>query len=92
MTNAGVLMPKGKGGRPKKSEGDAGTKAVRVYTDIGEMLGWILLIKKKKSAAYLDPLLREQITAEFEEIKPAVEAFKKADAAAQKYRDEESED
>lgn len=84
-------MPTGRGGRPKKDEGDANTKAVRVFPDLKEMIAWITLIKKKKSANYLDPILREQVEADFNEVKPAVEAYKKAQAAAKKYQDETPE-
>lgn len=90
MSPAGMLMGKrkGKGGRPSKDEGDAGTGGVRVYADVREMLGWIVFIKKVKMAAYLDELIREQVETDFEEITPAVEEYKRADATAKKFRDE----
>lgn len=91
MSLLGVTMPTGRGGRPRKEEGDANTKAVRVFPDLKEMIAWITLIKKKKSANYLDPILRAQVTADYEEIKPAVAAYKKAQAEAKKFQDETPE-
>jgi len=78
-------MAKGRG-RPAKPE-EEGTRAVKLNTDLVDMIGWIVRIAKRKdhgfSAAILvDPLLRPQIVSRFKQIESEIAKIKKAEAAA----------
>lgn len=75
-------MPKNAGGRPPKSEGDQGTRQVRLNEDLADMLAWIIRIKGGTTAKYLDPLTREHIEGDFDEIEPEVKAIQKAERLA----------
>jgi hypothetical protein len=73
-------------GRPPKDE-DEGTRMVRLYTDLADMIGWIVKLSGKKgytAAQLVDPLLRPQIVARYDQIKPQVDKIKKAQAEAKK--------
>lgn len=75
-------MAKNAGGRPPKSEGEQGTRQVRVNEDIADMVAWINRIKGGTTAKYFDPLVRSQVEADYEEIEPEVRAIQKAERAA----------
>lgn len=53
---------------------------VRVADDIADMLSWLSDIEGTNIADILDPLVRPQVTARFERIRPTVEAIKAAKA------------
>lgn len=69
-----------KRGRPPKEDGsgDAGTRMVRLYNDVADMIGWIVELEGGTAAQLLDPLIRGPIIARFERIKPQVQKIKKA--------------
>jgi hypothetical protein len=73
-----------KRGRPKSGEMNGGTRQVRIHEDLADMLGWIIKLKGGSVATILDPLIRPQITAMHRELKPAIDAMKKAQEAAAK--------
>ena len=80
-------MAKGRGGRPKKSEGEKGTRHVRVFEDIADMLGWVYHFREQAGhresvAQIVDPLIRAQVAAMYEPYRAAVEAIQAAERAA----------
>lgn len=80
-------MAKGKGGRPTKHEGGRGTRQIRVFEDIADMLGWVYHFREQAGgresiAQIVDPLLRAQVVALYEPYRPAVEAIQAAERAA----------
>lgn len=70
-------------GRPKKSEGDRGTKHVRLNEDLAEMIGWITRCEGGTSATLCDPLLRPQIEARYAHYSDMIARLKRADAERQ---------
>lgn len=77
-------MAKGKGGRPRKDEGDNGTRQVRVFEDIAAMLADLALVHPKSTAQLCDPLLRPEITELHKKYKLQIDAAKAAQAEAQR--------
>jgi hypothetical protein len=77
-------MAKGRGGRPKKSDGEQPTRHVRVFEDLADMIGWIYHFESQEEktsvAQILDPMLRAQVAARFA---PYAEKVKKILAAEQ---------
>lgn len=76
-------------GRPKNTDG---TRAVRLFDDLADMISWIVSLandSKVTAASLVDPLLRPQIVARYERIRPQVERIKRAQAEAQKQNDDE---
>lgn len=69
-----------KRGRPSKedSSGDAGTRMVRLYNDVADMVGWIVELEGGTAAQLLDPLIRAAILARYKRIEPQVIKIKKA--------------
>lgn len=78
----GAAMPAGRGGRPKKTDGGQGTKHVRVFADVAEMIAWITRIKGNNSAQLLDPIIRSSIVSQYKILEREIEAIKRAEAAA----------
>lgn len=82
----------GKTGRPPKSAGDAGTKQVRVFEDLAEMLSDLSLVHPKSTAQILDPLIRAEVEDLHEKYRPQIEkakaAKKTADEQLQRIKDE----
>lgn len=81
-------MAKGRGGRPRKADGERGTRQIRVFEDIADMLGWVYHFRDQAGdhtsiAQLADPLLRAQVVAMYEPYRPAVEAIKAAELRAQ---------
>ncbi len=56
------------------------TRIVRVNSDLAEMLGGIVEIEGGRIADILDPLIRPQITAMFERVKPTLDKIRRAKA------------
>jgi hypothetical protein len=77
-----------KGGRPKRDEGDRGTRHVRVNEDIADMVSWILRVENVSSARLLDPLLRAAILARYKKHEKAINMLKSAEEEARKSRKE----
>lgn len=75
-------MPKGKGGRPKKGDGDGETRQIRVFKDLADMLGWIQRLsqadgKDTTVAQIIDPLIRAEVTRQYEPFRERAEKIKK---------------
>lgn len=77
-------MAKGRGGRPKKADGDRGTRHVRVFEDLADMIGWIYHFEGGSVAQILDPLLREQVATRYAPYAAAVAQIKSAESGARK--------
>lgn len=79
-------MAKGRGGRPKKAEGEKATRHVRVFNDIADMIGWIYYFESRKVktsvAQIIDPLIRDRVVERFGPYQAPAEAVKKAQAQA----------
>lgn len=75
-------MAKGRGGRPRKEEGERGTRQIRAFEDIADMLGWICHFEGGSVAQILDPMLRAQVAARYAPYAGAVEAIKAAENGA----------
>lgn len=71
-------MAKGKGGRPRKEDGDQGTRHVRVFNDLADMVGWIHFFTGESVAQILDPMLRGPLVKQYADYEPRAEAIKKA--------------
>jgi hypothetical protein len=72
----------GKGGRPKKSDGDQATRHVRLFEDLAEWVSWIVRVEGGSSAQILDPLLRAPLYARFKKHEKVIEAIKAAERLA----------
>ena len=74
-------------GRPPSPQG---TKLFLLNDDVGEMISWIIQHRKKSGhpddtvAKLLDPIIRPEVTAIFESIRPWVEKQKRLDASIPK--------
>lgn len=84
MIVSGRSVSKKKPGRPRKDEGEADTRLIRVFPDIAEMISWITEMQDIKTANLVDPILRPAILMRYEQIKPEIEAMKKLKASAAK--------
>ena len=60
------------GGRSK----DGPTKSVRVFEEEGEMLYWIGEVTGDSSAKILRPMIRTDLTAMYERLRPLIEKLK----------------
>jgi hypothetical protein len=60
------------------------TRPVRVYDDVGDMLGWVIRLKGATSAERLDPLICPQVEAWYAEVAPEVESIKAAESRHRK--------
>lgn len=74
-----------RGGRPRADEGDRGTRQIRVFDDVGEMLSLLVRILGTSTAQLLDPMIRPDLEsmckrheAEIAKIKEADEVVRKA--------------
>lgn len=68
--------------RPKKAEGEAGTRQIRVNDDLADMLGWIAHFEKTKVAMILDPWIRDLVVERYAPWAPAVKAIEEAELKA----------
>lgn len=80
----------GRGGRPKKADGDQATKHVRLFEDIAEWVGWIVRIEGGSSSQLLDPLVRAPILARYKKIEHLVEEIKGAERKAAEWAQKQS--
>ena len=76
------MTPGGKGGRPRKSDGDQATRHVRLFEDIAEWVKWVVRVEGGSSAQLLDPLIRAPILARYKKHEKAIEAIKAAESLA----------
>lgn len=77
-----------KGGRPRKDEGDHGTRQVRVFEDIAEMVSWIVRVEGGTTAKVIDPLVRAQLTVRYLKHKDVIDKIKKAEDEARRVEEE----
>lgn len=75
-------------GRPKKSDGEQGTKHTRLFEDIVEMIGWITRVEGISSAQLLDPMVRGQVTARYAKHKSVIDRIKAAEDELQRVEEE----
>jgi hypothetical protein len=73
-----MTMPKHPGGRPKKGQEPAGSRQVRVMSDLADMIGEIVEVRGKgwSSVRLLDPLIRGEITALHAQLLPQIEKLR----------------
>jgi hypothetical protein len=94
MLTQELSVAKGRGGRPKKSDGEKGTRHVRVHEDLASMIGWIHHFESQESnvtvAQILDPMLRDQVIERYapyaEVVRKIQEAEKTVEQSSQKKR------
>lgn len=83
-------MPtKGRGGRPKKDEGEKGTRHVRVFADLADMLGDIIDVEGGSVANLIDGWLRVHVVARHASLKKQIDAMRKAREEAQRKQSSE---
>lgn len=76
-------------GRPKKSDADrGGTTHVRVFEDIAEKVKWVAKALDVSQPQLLDPLLRDQIEAKYEKLRPLIEKMMAAAAEARRIEED----
>lgn len=73
-----------RGGRPPASEGEKGTRQIRVFDDMADMIGWVTRINGGNAAQLVDPLLRPAISSAYKMIEADVERIKKAEDEVRK--------
>ena len=79
-------VAKGRGGRPKKAEGERATRHVRVFADLAEMIGWIYHFRTQAGeqisvAQILDPILRDGVAELYAPYANAVKEIERAESA-----------
>ena len=67
-----------------REESDRGTRQVRVFEDVGEMISWIIRIEGGTTASLLDPMIRAEITARYLKHEDAIDKIKAAENALKK--------
>jgi hypothetical protein len=86
MQTLELHVAKGRGGRPKKAEGEKGTRHVRVFEELADMIGWIYYFESQQEktsvAQILDPMLREQVLKRFEPYQDRVKRMQEAESQA----------
>ena len=76
-------MAKGRGGRPKKEDGDSATRQIRVFADLADMMADIIDVEGGSVANLVDGWLRHQVTAKHTALKPLIDQMKKLREQAQ---------
>lgn len=71
-----------------KSESSEETQQVRVFPDLGEMISLIVRIEGVKTANLLDPMIRPQVTARYNRLRPAVEKILAAEKELERVEQE----
>lgn len=67
------------GGRPKASEGEAGTRQIRVNEDLADMISLVVRVIGGSSATLVDPMIRPDVVALYEKHKAAIEGIRLAE-------------
>lgn len=67
------------GGRPRKDEEDQGTRHIRAFEDLANMIGWIHHFTNEKVANIIDPILRPEILDQYAEWKTKAERMARAE-------------
>lgn len=77
---------------PDKAREKKGTTHVRLFTDLAEMIGWIVRVEKKTgkdgAAQLLDPMIRAQVTARYNKYLPHIQKLKQMQAQLKKAEEE----
>jgi hypothetical protein len=76
-----------KTGRPLSSEGERGTKQVRIMEDLAEMCSWIVRVEGGTTAQLLDPMVRAEVEARYERHKAAIEKIRAAEDELRRVED-----
>ena len=72
----------------KADDGDAGTRQVRVFEDVGEMISWIIRVEGGKTANLLDPMIRAQVTARYQKHREVIDKIRAAEEALERVETE----
>lgn len=72
-----------KAGRPRKDDTEPGTRMVRLFEDLADLLSDLSLVLPKTIAQIVDPLLRPEIELLHERYKAQIETVKAAQKAAE---------
>ncbi len=62
-----------------KTSDEEGTRQVRVFEDVGEMISWIIRVEGGKTANLLDPMIRSQVTARYQKHKEVIDKIRAAE-------------
>lgn len=62
----------------RERKGENGTRQIRVYDDLADMIGEILDVEGGTAAALIDPLVRPQVSAKHEQLRSEIEKIRKA--------------
>lgn len=81
-------VPKPTAGRPPRDEGDRGTRQIRVFEDLGEMISWIIRVEGGTTANLLDPMIRAQILARYTKHQDVIAKLKAAEEAVRRVEEE----
>lgn len=86
---AGVRFSMGKSpGRPTKAEGDQGTRLIRAFDDLADMISWIVRVEGGTTAQLIDPMIRPQVVARYTKHLAVVERIKAAEEELRKTEQE----
>lgn len=72
-----------KRGRPRKDEGERGTRQVRVFEDLADRLAELNAVTGEDTAVYLDKLVRPDVEHRCELYAKPIADYRKARAAAE---------
>jgi hypothetical protein len=64
--------------KQREKKGENGTRQIRVYDDLADMIGEIIDVEGGTAAALIDPLLRPQISAKHRQLEPEIQKIRKA--------------
>ncbi len=81
-------MAKGRGGRPRKEDGDSSTRQVRVFADLADMMAEIIDVEGGTVANLVDGWIREKVVAKHTVLKPLIEQMKQTRLQAQSVKEE----
>jgi hypothetical protein len=67
-----------------RDESEKGTRQVRVFDDVGEMISWIIKIEGGTTAALLDPMIRDGVVARYRRHEEAIKKIRAAEEELEK--------
>lgn len=76
------------GKKPRRNESDQGTKHVRLFEDIVDMVGWIVRVEGGSSAQLLDPMIRAQVTAKYRRHEDVINRMRAAEQELRRLEEE----
>lgn len=74
--------------KPTAEPMEKGTRQVRVYEDVGDMISWIVRVTGENTASLLDPLVRAEITEKYMRYEEQIKKIKAAEDALKKVETE----